>query len=41
MIGNTALFSAKRDAKDVQRVLKSLKELKSVIRPKALGPVGG
>jgi hypothetical protein len=31
------IFSAKRDDKDVVRVASALKELKSVIRPKALG----
>jgi hypothetical protein len=37
MIGSTPIFSAKRDDKDVVRVASALKELKSVIRPKALG----
>jgi hypothetical protein len=37
MIGNTPIFRAKRDDEGVVRVANALKELKSLIRPKALG----
>jgi hypothetical protein len=37
MIRNITIFRAKRDDKDVMRVANALKELKSLIRPRALG----
>lgn len=41
VIGNIAIYSAKRDDQDVQRVINALNGLKSGIRPKALGRVEG
>jgi hypothetical protein len=39
MDGNTPIYVAKSDDKDVVRVAAALTELKSALRPKALGPI--